>query len=312
MYLDFEENRPDIPRVPAGFSRLEVVLISLLTYALLFIGYLLAPAEWFAPNQLVPLQAQAEQPREQIRFVDIRPLVDRPAPPKPNAPDSDLDRRAATRERAPVPENADPAMRGVTPEKVVAPPPPERMLGPENATPPSLSRPTPPASSSPSVAPPSPTATPLPNQSAQQQQAAAAPSGNLGQSLRNLQRYLNDQSYNNPRGGNAEQNADIQFDSKGADFGPWLRRFKAQIERNWLVPQAAMSLKGRVVIQFVVLQNGTIIDLRVVQPSHIEAFTRSAANALTLSNPTAKLPPDYPDDRVLFTVTFHYNEWDDR
>ena len=60
MYLDFEENRPDVPRVPAGFSRLEVVLISLLTYALLFIGYLLAPAAWFAPRQIVPLQAQAD------------------------------------------------------------------------------------------------------------------------------------------------------------------------------------------------------------------------------------------------------------
>lgn len=310
MYLDFEENRPDIPRVPAGFSRLEVVLISLLTYALMFIGYLLAPPAWFVPRQVVPLEALADQSREQIRYVDIRPLMDRPAPPKPDAPDSDLDRRATTRERATLPESSDPLMRGLTPEKIEAPPPPERMVGPETRTPPSLTQPAAPSSAAPPVAPPSPTAIPLPNQPAQQPASAAA-SGNLGQSLRNLQRYLNDQNFNNPRGGNAEQSADIQFDSKGADFGPWLRRFKAQIERNWLVPQAAMSLKGRVVIQFVVLRNGTIIDLRVVQPSSIDAFTTSAANALKLSNPTAQLPPDYPDERVLFTVTFHYNEWDD-
>src|SRR5690348_18263498 len=33
--------------------------------------------------------------------------------------------------------------------------------------------------------------------------------------------------------------ADIQFDSKGIDFGPWLRRFTAQVKRNWFVPQVA-------------------------------------------------------------------------
>jgi hypothetical protein len=27
-----------------------------------------------------------------------------------------------------------------------------------------------------------------------------------------------------------------------------------------------------------------------------------------LSNPTTALPPEYPDDRAFFTVTFHYNE----
>ncbi len=94
----------------------------------------------------------------------------------------------------------------------------------------------------------------------------------------------------------------------GVDFGPWLRQFKDQVERNWLVPQAAMALKGHVVIQFAVLRNGTIVGLHVVQPSSIDAFTTSAANALKLSNPTAALPSAYPADQAVITVTFHYNE----
>jgi TonB family protein len=145
-------------------------------------------------------------------------------------------------------------------------------------------------------------------------QIPRAAAGNLGDSLRNLQRYLHDQNYDNQQGGQADTGADIQFDSMGVDFGPWLRRFKNQIERNWLVPQAAMSLKGRVVIQFWVLRNGSIVDMKVVQPSEIAAFTTSALNALKLSNPTTPLPPEYPADKVLFTVTFHYNEFvrDDR
>jgi TonB family protein len=135
------------------------------------------------------------------------------------------------------------------------------------------------------------------------------PPGSLGDAFQNLEQYLTDENYENSRGGQTEQSADIQFDSKGIDFGPWLRRFKNQVERNWIVPPAAMSLKGRVVIQFYVLGNGTIVGLQVLSPGPVPALTSSALNALKLSNPTAALPREFPDDRVLFTVTFHYNEF---
>jgi len=130
----------------------------------------------------------------------------------------------------------------------------------------------------------------------------------LSDSLRNLQQYLNTSNYDNIKGGNAEQSADIQFDSMGVDFGPWLRRFKNQVEHNWIVPDAAMTYRGRVVIQFNVLRNGTITDLNVIQPAGFPSLTSSALSALKLSNPTANLPPEYPAEKVFFTVTFHYNE----
>jgi hypothetical protein len=135
----------------------------------------------------------------------------------------------------------------------------------------------------------------------------APPAPVLGQAFRNLQRYLQDGTFDNQMGGETEQSADIQFDAKGADFGPWLRRFKNQVERNWMLPNAALGTRERsVVIQFSVLSNGTLIDLRVVQPADLEPLTTAALNALILSNPTAALPPDYPSDRVLITVTFRY------
>ena len=34
----------------------------------------------------------------------------------------------------------------------------------------------------------------------------------------------------------------------------------------------------------------------------------AAVNALIASNPTQPLPPEYPDDKAFFTVTFYYNE----
>jgi TonB family protein len=71
---------------------------------------------------------------------------------------------------------------------------------------------------------------------------------------------------------------------------------------------AAMSLKGHVVLQFNVHKDGSISDLAVVQPSAIDAFNNAAVNAIRGSNPTQPLPPEYPTDKVLFTVTFYYNE----
>ena len=69
-----------------------------------------------------------------------------------------------------------------------------------------------------------------------------------------------------------------------------------------------MTMRGHVVMTFYVHKDGRITDLRVLRPSAIDAFTNSAFNALAASNPTQPLPPEYPDDRAFFTVTFYFNE----
>jgi TonB family protein len=296
MFLDFEDYRPEAPRVPSAISRREGVLLSLLFHALLVIGWLVMPEIQAAdPVAVVPQPQQ-----ESVRFVHMMPRVELPKPPPPQAEHSDLDRRAAS-PAAPVPENTRPFSRGNTPEKVVGAPE-EKRAGPETSPPAPAPVPTPPSSTTvPGFATKVTPETPVrPN------------GGSLGQSLRNLQQFVQDQNFDNQRGGQADPNADIQFDSKGVEFGPWLRRFVAQVKRNWFVPQAAWTLRGRVVITFYVLRNGTIADIRVVKPSPIESFNTAAFNSLKLSNPTLPLPAEYPDDRAFFTVTFHYNEGVDR
>jgi TonB family protein len=80
------------------------------------------------------------------------------------------------------------------------------------------------------------------------------------------------------------------------------------VKRNWLIPYAAMTMRGRVVLTFFVHRDGRITDLKVIQGSNVAAFNTAAFQALVQSNPTLQLPPEYPDDKVLFTVTFFYNE----
>jgi len=101
---------------------------------------------------------------------------------------------------------------------------------------------------------------------------------------------------------------EIQFDTKGVDFGPWIRPFIAQVKRNWFISSVAMSEHGHVVITFNIQKNGTITDVEVQTPSSVDAFNDSAKAAILRSAPTQPLPSEYPAPKAFFTVTFYYNE----
>ncbi len=134
--------------------------------------------------------------------------------------------------------------------------------------------------------------------------------GLVGRAVRNLDRFALRENFSNRRGDTGRFGPEIRFDSRGADFGPWIRRFIAQVRRNWFIPYAIMSrsLHGNVVLTFSIQRDGSMTDLTVVRPATMDAFTNSALNALATSNPTQPLPNDYPDDSCFFTVTFYFNE----
>ena len=56
------------------------------------------------------------------------------------------------------------------------------------------------------------------------------------------------------------------------------------------------------------IKDGTLTDLNVIGPCPIDSFNSAAFGALSASNPTQPLPPEYPSDKAFFTVTFFYNE----
>ena len=317
MYFNFDDNHPDTPRLASSLTMLERVLMTAVVYLLVIIAFLIIPkTEWYKAQLLAQerereelLQEQLQKERENARFVFMAPKVDMKAlePPK-RAELSDIDRRASAPERAPKPENPLPFSRGNSPERIV-----EDTAGPrERPEPP----PSPPAMGDPAAT--SKPALPLPespNAAAVRppsQQNRGTPTGILADAIRNVQKYSGGETLQNPQGGGGQNDPFISFDSKGVDFGPWLRRFVAQVRRNWFIPYAAMTMKGHVVVTFYIHRDGRITDLQVMKPSSVDAFTRSAFNAIASSNPTLALPPEYPDDKVLFTVTFYFNETPDR
>ncbi len=346
MYFNFDDNHPDVAHVgeiEAGHDRIVLSIpanaphvmlffvITLLFHVLAIIAILNVPnldevARRRRAEQLLALEQQ--RLRDEARFVFVQPHLDMPATRalSPRAEASDKDRNAQTRERAKRPTNSLPFARGNTPERVEAlrtppPPPAPAPQPPQPSTPPG---PGGPANGQANNADPgSPPAAPTSSllmpgmRSAGNGRIPDAPAatgtgggrgGLLGSAMRDLQRMVQQDAFDNQGGGSGVFGPSIQFDTKGVEFGPWIRRFIAQIKRNWLIPYAAMAMKGHVAITFYVHKDGRITELAVPGPCNVEAFNNAAYNALAASNPTYPLPPEYPSERAFFTVIFYYNE----
>jgi outer membrane biosynthesis protein TonB len=311
MYFDFEDYRPDIARVESAISWREGILISIIVHMAMVILLLTAP-DWiethrvFIPPETVAAKDDRDEP---MRFVFVQPRVDLQALKPPDRGEaSDIDRMARAPERSQNPANPLPFSRGNSPERVepmdqqiargrgpMPDPsagrqaPPERERLPEEQSALALPAPAPPRARSGA-------------------EGRVAAGGSLGEALRNLGRYVEGDQFSNPQGDAGTFGPAIQFDTKGVEFGPWIRRFIAQVKGNWNIPLAAMTMKGHVVLTFNVHKNGFITDLAIVKPCPVEAFNYAAYGALVASNPTHALPPEYPADKAFFTVTFFYNE----
>ena len=93
-----------------------------------------------------------------------------------------------------------------------------------------------------------------------------------------------------------------------ADFTAWVNHFRAEVYRNWTMPQPFfMGFRGHVDIEFVVERNGSISSLRILKSAGTAAFDRAAQNALQASQ-FLPLPSDFAPERVTMNVTFFYNE----
>ena len=304
IHFDFDDRYQDENVVGNAIARREGVFLSIVFHGLLLAALIYAPQIAFLQlsqeelaRRRAEFQRQLEEQRQQRTFVFVQPRIEMPAEEPPErAVLSDLDRLAQIPEAPLIPANPLPLSLDDSAARVEAEVP-ERASGLEEPPQPE------PETEVARVLPPSDTGFRLPEET-----PPPSVTGSLGEALRNLQQYVQNETFDNPRRGDDRPGATIQFDTKGVEFGPWLRRFINQVRRNWFVPQAAMVFSGHVVLQFNIHRDGTITDLVIVQPSSIDAFTNAAYGAIVTSNPTAPLPVEYPSEQALFTVTFYYNE----
>ncbi|TDI19042.1 MAG: hypothetical protein E2P06_16735 [Acidobacteria bacterium] len=337
MYFDFEDRRFDTPTIESAMSWRERSLLALFVHLLAAVAVLVVPrlqfvqdaaerraerlAEMVEEQQLALLQLQDEP-----EFIFVQPLVDMPAPaPPPQADLSDSDRLAQSPSQAETPINDLPNADGNSFELVEAEDPSDG-LDPVAESGEALETTEVEAADgaddglADAPEPEVPEAIPgdgdgLANpfladrgDPLRERPPTERPATILNQALRGLDGVARTRTFDNPRGRTDQYGPEIQFDTKGVDFGSWMRRFRALIYRNWALPYAIWSMSGHVVLTFNVHTDGAMTDLTLIEPSTVDGFTNSAHNALRLSNPTPPLPPEYPDDVVFFTVTFYFNE----
>ena len=309
IHFDFDDRYQDELIVGHAMSRREGTLLSVAVHVAVLLAIIFGPALLALTKSPRDLEQERQQRlmeearRDENRtFVFVAPKVERQAPPPKVAELSDLDRQARQREQAPATRNPLPFSRGNSAERTDTQQE-EKAKGPEAPQPQPQPEPPKPQQQIARNLPPADNGLPKPIEP-----TLRKPSGSLGDALRNLQRYVQNQTFNNPAGNVSDPGSEIQFDTKGVEFGPWIRRFVAQVRRNWFVPYAAMTFRGRVILQFNIHKTGRITDVVVVSPSDIDAFNKAAYNAILGSNPTEPLPPEYPDEKALFTVTFYYNQ----
>jgi TonB family protein len=309
MYFDLEDHRPDTPILDRPLTRLEQILITIIAYLLVVIAAIITPHTSIYKAYVAAQKAKLEDLRRQelerekpVQYVFSVPKVQIQKMPERPKFLSDESHKATTMMKPVVPKNDVIASRGNSPEKVIEPPkapqmtaqPAESAPAPSNTN--AMALPTQPQAT---IARNDPSKNPLLNQQPGQ--------GVLSKAIQNVAKYSQGETLQNLQG-NGDFGPSFQFDTKGVDFGSWLRRFRAQVYSNWMIPYAAMALHGHTVLRFTIHRDGTITDLMILQASTVDAFTKAAFNAIRASNPTVPLPQEYPDEKMVMTVVFYYNE----
>jgi TonB family protein len=100
-----------------------------------------------------------------------------------------------------------------------------------------------------------------------------------------------------PHGG-AYGSLEILSDTLGVDFGPYLQRVHDEIERHWreVLPPSVfppISKKGKLLIQFSIMKDGSVRGMALAVSSGDTALDRAAWGGIVGSSPLPPLPDEY-------------------
>ena len=94
------------------------------------------------------------------------------------------------------------------------------------------------------------------------------------------------------------------------DFGPYSRSLIFKVREHWheRIPSSAEQKKGHLVIEFTVLGDGKVADMKIVDASGDAELDRAAWRGISDSSPFPSLPATFVRDRIRFRFRFFYNE----
>ena len=102
---------------------------------------------------------------------------------------------------------------------------------------------------------------------------------------------------------------EVLTDTMGVDFNPYLNRVLHEVKQHWyeLIPESAGMKRGKVVLEFAILKDGSVAGLKVVGSSNDVALDRPAYGSITGSNPFPPLPREFGGQYLGLRFSYYYN-----
>ncbi|MFN3413732.1 MAG: TonB family protein [Thermoanaerobaculum sp.] len=287
--------------------RLGLELSLLLHLLLLLLPDRLTPVNPVAAKPVVP--AQKDEPPLRFELVEL-PNQKEEQPSRPDAPGSDLSRRAhgGSGEKA-----ERPGVSGTSPELRVAPPSPSLRQNPSSPSSPTQR-------SSPSGNPTEsqgkrnpleeaneeglgifakPKGLPLPQPAPREPQPA----------LRGLSPFSSPSLGVLPdRQGGQVDLGPLSFDTQWYDWGPYAAEMLQRIRYHWRIPELAqLGVPGVVRIRFFIEKDGRVTGLTILKDSSHPPMDFAARDAILNASPLPPLPKEVGVEREGVIITFYYN-----
>jgi len=107
-------------------------------------------------------------------------------------------------------------------------------------------------------------------------------------------------------------NFEILSDTMGVNFPPYITKAMVHIRNNWynLIPavaRAPLMKQGKVSIEFNILRNGSVSEMKIAEPSGDTSLDRAAWAGITTSSPFSPLPNEFSGSSIRLLAHFYYN-----
>lgn len=282
------------------------VVVSLVVHALLL--WLLPRGTALVATLLPAPAAQAVEPVEQdepirFEFVDL-PDQRAEAPSRPDAPGSDLSRRAHGGDGE---SSTKPGITGNTYQLQLAPGAPAPVPAPPTGQPeprqPSETQRTPQQQRAETVPEDGSTTVVRPRV------VEPEPAPPILRGLSPLAQPPNSGGAVPDREGGQVDLGPLSFDTQWYDWGPYAAEMLRRIRYHWRIPEIAqLGVQGVVRIRFLIEKNGRVSGLQIQSESGHPPMDFAARDAILKASPLPPLPSDLTGvEREGVTITFYYN-----
>ena len=106
-----------------------------------------------------------------------------------------------------------------------------------------------------------------------------------------------------------QSHLDVLTETTGVNFDPYLKALTMRVRQQWypLIPEAAATKRGKVVIHFAIFNDGSVKGLGVVGPSGDRELDFPAFQSIYTSAPFHPLPSEFKGPYLGLRFTYIYN-----